>query len=519
MTTLARPFQPVRRALIEAPAALYVAVGLALAASTVLSSRFSTGASLTFAGGLLVMIGVATLRWPRHVLVLVVLSPILDRFVAGRFVSTGVLEYAAFFSEALLLVVGAVVAARSIREGTFAAAIRHPATIGLAAFAAVAVISALLNAVPPHIAAIGLVYTLDAAVLLYLVRMAGFGHRQVRLAITALVAVVLIGAFIAIAQALLSPTILGLTGIVGRSGEDVRIGSIVRDPNVFGTLIALTLPFAVFGITRLPTRGSRRLAIAITFVLTLALLLTYSRGSWLGIGGGFVLVALLLDRRAFLSFVVIGVLALGTAYVMPRNLLPAQTAEGQVVEEPDPFNPIESTVNRFDAIGQGRDLRWMFMMNALPILQDHPLVGVGPGRYGGAAAWNFYSPVYEEYGTDEVSQNWYRQRTVDNFWLHILVETGVVGAAALIAAVAAVGVPLLLAARRARASRFVVVAGVAGATAAVCLSSATTMLLEGNTVAYPFWFLLGLGSVTVPRIARRRAGDPASPTSRSTVST
>lgn len=518
MTASARALRPVRRLIADAPALIYVVVALALAVATVLASGLSLGTSAALAGALLVTIAVAAFRWPQQVLLLVVLAPILDRFVAGRFVPSGVLAYASFFSEALLLVVGAVVAARSIRAGTFAAAIRHPASIALGVFVGVAVISALLNAVPPTIAAIGLVYTLDAAVLFYLVRMAGYGHRQVRITIAALVGVLLIGALIAIAQALLSPTILGLTGVVGRSGEDVRIGSIVRDPNVFGTLIGLTLPFSVFAITRLPSRRQRRMAMVVTFLLTLALLLTYSRGSWLGIGGGFVLVALLLERRALVAFAVIGALALGTAYVMPRQLLPPPAAPGDTAEEPEPFNPFGSTIDRVGAIGEGRDLRWMFMMNAVPILRDHPLVGVGPGRYGGAAAWNFDSPVYEEYGTDEVFPDWYRQRTVDNFWLHILIETGVVGAAALIAAIVAIAVPLLRAAWRARASRFVVVAGVAGATAAVCLSSATTMLLEGNTVAYPFWFLLGLGSVTAPRVARRPAVEPAPATSLSTVS-
>jgi len=30
------------------------------------------------------------------------------------------------------------------------------------------------------------------------------------------------------------------------------------------------------------------------------------------------------------------------------------------------------------------------------------------------------------------------------------------------------------------------------------VATVTTMLLEGNTAAFPFWFLLGLGSLTLP---------------------
>ena len=495
MTTLDRPLRPVRRVLTDAPATWFVVIGLGLAVATILVARFSAAGSLVLAAGLLLTIGVATVRWPHPVLVLVVLAPILDRFVAGRFVPSGALALAPFFSEALLLLVSVVLVVQSARSGTLVPALRHPATIAFGVFVAVAAISAVVNRVPAHIALAGLVYTLDAAVLFYLVRIAGFDQRQVRLAIMTLIAVVGVGAVIAIAQAVLSPGILGLTGVVGRSGEDVRIGSIVRDPNVFGTLIGLTIPFSVFAMTRLQRPANRRVAMAVTFLLTLALLLTYSRGSWMGVGGGLVLVALLLERRALLMFAAIGVLALATGYVMPRGLLPPPPSVGGVVEEAEPFNPLGSTVDRVGAIGEGRDLRWMFVMNALPIVADHPLVGVGTGRYGGAVAWNFPTPIYAEYGTDDIIPVWYRQRTVDNFWLHILVETGVIGISALVAAIVLIALPIVRTARRARAGRFVVAAGVLGAAATLSLSSTTTMLLEGNTVAFLFWFLLGIGSV------------------------
>jgi len=478
-----------------------VIVGLVLLVTTVLVARVSTPGSLVLVAGLLVTFAVATVRWPRPVLVLVVLAPLLDRFVAGRLISSGALALAPYFSEALLLLVTGVLVGQSARSGTLVRALRHPATVAFAIFVGVAAISAVANSVPAHIALAGVVYTLDAAVLFYLVRMAGFDHRQARLAIAVLVGVVLAGAVIAVAQAILSPSILGLTGVVGRSGEDVRIGSIVRDPNIFGSLIGLTLPFSVFAITRLPSRSHRRIAIGVTFLLTLALLLTYSRGSWLGVGGGLVVVALFFERRALLAFTVIGLLALGTAYVIPRELIRPPPAADVTVEEPEPFNPLGSTFDRVGAIAEGRDLRWMFLMNAMPILADHPLVGVGPGRYGGAAAWNFATPVYAEYGTDEFWPAWYRQRTVDNFWLHIVVETGIVGAAALVAAIAAITLPLIRSARRARGGHFVVAAGVLGAAATLCLSSTTTMLLEGNTVAFLFWFLLGLGSLAATRTA------------------
>lgn len=509
MTTLERPFHPIRRVLTDAPAVWFVVLALVLVIGTLLAARFSVVASLVLVAGLLITLAAGALRWPQPVLVLVVLTPILDRFVAGQLIPAEAGAFAPFFSEALLLIVTAVIVVQAARTGTLVAALRHPASIALLTFVVVAAISTVLNRVPVEVAAAGVIYTLDAAIVFYLVRMIGFDSRQVRIAIIVLVGIVLAGALIAIAQAVLSPSILGLTGVAGRSGEDIRIGSIVRDPNVFGTMIGLTLPFSVFAITRLQDRSYRRVAIAVTFLLTLALLLTYSRGSWLGVGIGFILVALFLERRALVTFALIGVLALGTAYVMPRNLIMSPSDDPG--DDTEGFNPIGSTFDRVGAIGAGRDLRWMFIMNALPILEDHPLVGVGPGRYGGAVAWNFPTPVYDEYGTDDIIPQWYRQRTVDNFWLHILVETGIVGVAALVAALALVMAPLVRVARRAGASRFVVTAGIVGAAATLIISSVTTMLLEGNTIAFIFWFLLGLGSVALAHGSPDHAPGEAAP--------
>ena len=54
------------------------------------------------------------------------------------------------------------------------------------AFIAVAAVSAVLNGVPAHIAAIGLIFTIDAAACFYLPRLVGFSLRDARAAIGAL---------------------------------------------------------------------------------------------------------------------------------------------------------------------------------------------------------------------------------------------------------------------------------------------------------------------------------------------
>jgi O-antigen ligase len=167
------------------------------------------------------------------------------------------------------------------------------------------------------------------------------------------------------------------------------------------------------------------------------------------------------------------------------------------------YDPFATTVNRFSAVGEGRDLRSLFIVNALPIVADHPILGVGPGRYGGAAASVFGSPVHVRYGTDLLLTN---QQTADNFWLHMGVEGGVLGFSAFLAMIGTALIQPVRALRGASGSRFSVPAGVVSATAVVCVATVTTMLLEGNTAAFLFWFVLGIGSMAEP--AATRTGDP-----------
>lgn len=486
--------RPIRTVLASAHPAAYAVVGGALLVAAILAAYLSVAGFALLTTLVLLTVAAASLRWPRAMLVLVVLAPQVDRFVIARVMPEDVRAITEFFSEGLLLVVGVVLIVQGWRAGRIGAALRHPATAALAAFVAVAVVSALLNAVPPIIGVIGLVYTVDAVVLFYLCRLVGYDHGQAVRSIGAIAAAVALLALVGIGQGLLDPNLFGLAVVTGRSGEAVRIGSLVRNPNVLGTLIGLVLPLALFGAVRLQ-RPRWRWALGVAALLVMvALLLTYSRGAWLGVAAGGGIVMLLLDRKVLAFAVATAIVALGMATFMPRSLIVDRSANG-ANEPPPQFNGFDTTVDRIGAVGEGRDLRTLFVINALPILRDHPLVGVGPGRYGGGAAYTFKTPVYDEYDTWKLLT---AQRTVDNFWLHILVETGVLGALAFIGVIGSVAVGLFRAALHTGRSRQVMAAGILAGIATVCVSTGTTMLLEGNTVAFMFWFMLGIGSLYRP---------------------
>ena len=461
-----------------------VAVVVGAAGSHVSDVVFAACAAL-----LAVVVAYASLSWPRPAVVLVALSPILDRYLAPGILAPEVEGLAHFLSEGMLLTVGIALTAQAARGGTLRAAIWHPTSAFALAFGLATLASAVINAVPPAQAVAGAAFTIDAVAFFYLARMVGFDVRQALIAIGAFIGLLSIAALVALGQAVLTPELFGLYALQGRFGEIYRLASFFGDPNVFAALLSASVPFLLFGVPGLRTRRGRSWALALAALLMLALWLSFSRGGWLGAVVGFGLAAAILNRRALLIGILLGAATFALAWVMPRDLL------GGAGERPD---LLRSTWGRVDTIGGGRDLRILFVINGLPIIADHPALGVGPGMYGGAAADLFGTDVYAEYGTDELFIN-PAQRTVDNFWLHLLVETGVIG---LLAYIGMVGVPLLEVVRGAMAAlwaRHVLLSGIAAAVIALSVNGLTTMLLEANSVAFLFWFLLGIGSILVPQ--------------------
>lgn len=470
------------------PSIAAIALGagmLATAIVGIIGSHIQIGIFMVAAGLLVAEAAVASLRRPRAVLVGVVLSPILDRYLVPGLLAPDAEILAHLLSEALLLAVGSALLAQAARRSSLRAAIDHPTVRMTLVFVVLATISAIVNAVPAGQALAGIGFTVDAVAVFVLARLVGFGARQALVAIGVLVGLVVVGAAVAVLQAALSPHLLGLSALRGRFGELYRLAGFFGDPNTFAAFLSASIPFALFGATGLRTTRGRRIALAAGFLLVLALWLSFSRGGWLGAVGGFAIAALIIDHRPIRIGAMVVAVALAVALVMPRNLLCPTCEEG-----PDLLG---STFGRLGTVGGGEDLRVLFILNGLPIVKDNPILGVGPGMYGGAAADIYGTPVYARYGTDELFAN-PTQRTVDDFWLHLGVESGLLGLAAYLAMIGTALAPIVRGARRADWGRRVALAGIAGAVIGLSVNALTTMLLEANSVAFLFWFLLGVGS-------------------------
>jgi O-antigen ligase len=354
----------------------------------------------------------------------------------------------------------------------------------LAAFALIGAASAILNGVPADVAVAGLVFTLDAAVLFVLPRLGPFDERQAGWAVAAFVTVAAAAALLAMGQVVIHPNFLGLESFAGRFSEGQRVTSLLVSPNLLGVLLAMALPFPLLACLQSTGRG-RWLAGGLTLLLSLALLYSFSRGAWLALLLATVVISLAVERRAIALLAVIGLVTFAIALVLPRHLADPQRGDER-------FDLVAATLGRLEALGEG-DLRVQFVENASPIIRDHPLIGAGPGRYGGAVARTFGSPLYGEYTAGTVPAG----RTVDNFWLHLLVETGALGTLALVGAMA-IGIgEALRAARRSAGLRRAMLAGCAAAITIVAIDSITEMALEGNTTAFAAWFLVGMATSLV----------------------
>jgi O-antigen ligase len=457
--------------------------GLAVALMLAAIAGAHVAPALFFAAGSLLLGLLAYLcwGWPRAMLVVLILAPLIDRFLISLAIPASLQPATTYASEALLVVVGLIVAVAAARSGRLLPAMRHPALGGLAAFAAVGTLSAALNGVPAGVALAGLIFTLDATVLFVLPRLVPFGERQAARAVTALVLVAAAAALLAMGQVIIHPNFLGLESFAGRFSEGQRVSSLLVSPNLLGVLLAMALPFPLLAC--LQATGRRRwLAAGLALLLSLALLYTFSRGAWLALLLATAVVSVVVERRAIALLATIGVVTFAIALVLPRHLADPLRADER-------FDLVAATLGRLEALGEG-DLRVQFVENATPIIRDHPLVGAGPGRYGGAVARTYGSPLYREYTAGTVPAG----RTVDNFWLHLLVETGVLGALAFVGAIAAAVSGVLRDARRSSGLRRAMLAGGAAAMTILAIDSISEMVMEGNTMAFAAWFLLGMAT-------------------------
>lgn len=218
-------------------------------------------------------------------------------------------------------------------------------------------------------------------------------------------------------------------------GRFMRAYGTFEQPNPYAGYLALIIPVALGVITgfmfhvscfrsislkretlKLETWGLGILA-AVAFVAMLAaVMMSWSRGAWLGVGAGLIVTIIVQSRRAFgLSIVAVFVLAFVVLLsTLSVNLIPAVIAER--------FAGISDYFGVFDVRGVKVDdanfaivERMAHWQSAAMMWAENPALGVGIGNY--AAAYPQYSlPRWD----DPLGH-------AHNYYLNVAAETGVIG--------------------------------------------------------------------------------------------
>ena len=490
-------FGNLRRGVQMAP----IVVGLAAVLAVVAAARLATPYSYVGIAVWIALLAYAGFRWPAGTLVFAALGSLADPVILPAIARQGSSLAIYGYTDSLLLGAGLGIAARAAMSGWFVNGLKDRALIPIAGYVLIALVSAVVNLVQPIVAVAGIVSTIDAMAILFLARMVIRDETWLWRALALFLAIMGVAALIAIGQRLLTPDFLGLSAFEGGFGEGARATAFFGNPNHLAPLLGLALAFSLFGFRALHARAGRIAAVLFIYLLMVALVLTFSRSGWLAFALGTGSLALVFDRRALLITLAIGVVALGTALYMPRELLAGPGAGGG---GPAP-DLGEIVVGRANAIASGQDLRTIFIAESIPVVLHDPVVGVGPGRFGGAAANVFGSPVYKQFGV-----SLYRFHTIHDYWLHQLAEVGVLGTLALVALMVSLIVRLVSAARRAPDPlRRGLLLATAASTLAMSLNSLTEMLLEGNSPSFVLWLFIGLGLLVAERVlVTTHVGEP-----------
>lgn len=203
-----------------------------------------------------------------------------------------------------------------------------------------------------------------------------------------------------------------------------------RQPNPYagylGYLAPVAFSLALAGLTgwwshrRRADLGVAVALGAVTAALALGIVVSWSRGSWLGLGASLLVVVALRSRRtamgsALVLIALLLLLAIGGTGWLPTGVLDRLNDLGNYIVGPDPART-EITDENFAVLE--RLAHWQ---SGLRMFDEHPWLGVGIGNY---------AVVYPRYALP----HWYEPLGhAHNVYVNFLAETGALGAGAFLA--------------------------------------------------------------------------------------
>ena len=189
----------------------------------------------------------------------------------------------------------------------------------------------------------------------------------------------------------------------------VRIYSTLENPNLLGGFLLPVLPLALVALLRWPGKARKLFALTALVLGLVALVLSYSRGAWMGMVAGLGTLALLLVWRGIRDWPPLW-----------RRTLPVLLLLGGAVVLVVLVTQVEPLRVRVMSLVAGReDSSNNFRMNVwtsvLQMIQARPWIGIGPGN----SAFNLIYPLYQQPKFNALSAY--------SIPLELLVEAGIPG--------------------------------------------------------------------------------------------
>jgi O-Antigen ligase len=333
-----------------------------------------------------------------------------------------------------------VVLERSWRE------FRSVADLAILALGAVIVLSAVANWIDPVLAAKALYVYLRGAIVFYAIRVLRPTSAWQARMLWVVGAWAVLNAIVAVAQVVLGPQAYTVLGWHDLTTAEVRRGQgFFAHPNDLGHLLGLSI-LVTFALAPAAKRW------VLMAVLGAGLAATQSRESLLGVLLGLAIIGVH-KRIGWRNLTVVTGAVVLAATIPLVTMAQARTevwrrssgvaaALGLPHWEPaqDAALPLCGRSQSPPVRGGGpgspcrraepaQEIRIVYARQGLALLAEKPLLGYGPGTFGGIVAleadpgWN----THPRFGASGFDLHGFHGKTVDSFWLHLLVEVGIVG--------------------------------------------------------------------------------------------
>lgn len=159
-----------------------------------------------------------------------------------------------------------------------------------------------------------------------------------------------------------------------------RVYSVFGNPNVLAEYLIMTIPLSISLMWYSKKIHKKIIFLGTSGILILALVLTLSRGGWIGFAVSALVFVILIEKRLLLSIIPISVAGI---FLLPQSIL----------------NRILSIGNLADSSNSYRLTMWGI---TLDIIKDHPIAGVGFGHIPFKQTFETYirtMPTYHAHNT------------------------------------------------------------------------------------------------------------------------